>query len=53
MRTSTSPVGILGFTVSSSRVTTGPVTVTTVSGLSAVAASKRGSPVSATHWVMP
>ena len=53
MRTSTSPVGILGFTVSSSRVTTGPVSVTTVSGLSAVTASNSGSPDSATHWVMP
>ena len=49
MRTSTSPVGILEFTVSSSRVTTGPVTVTTVSGLSAVTASKSGSPLSETH----
>ena len=53
MRTSTWPVGILGFTVSASRVTTGPVTVATVSALSAVTVSNSGSPASATHWVMP
>ena len=52
-RSSISPVGRRGFTVPSSRFTTSPVTVITLSGRTASAAANAGEPLANTHWVMP
>ncbi len=53
MRTSTSPVGMSGLTVSAVRATTRPVSVSTHSERAWSTAAKAASSGSTTHWVTP